>query len=1432
MKRSSTLQRLTRRILSGALSVTVMLSGLLFAVQPASAAGTAKTHYEFVATADANANFAELNPNLTVGAKAGSYSVVRSNQNATFFTQDGSLYSLRLFQLYNWVGTRGPNDKGDIVGMTNTEKVNDPDYHFGLAQYRTYCSDTLYKGVSNEVVYYKAPTVNLEMVPESFRPLDTANIGAANLSLVIASPMSAGNTMNVAFDRRLQVKVSLDGTTWLPGQAEIRSAEFLGGGKLGSTDYQLFRFETDDLLSINGVKGNTIRAIKVLPEGSSDCSRSSFYINRMQVNTYATAGDFNTLCPEEVIPTTTYSSGDELRKIVLAEALRTVKTKWSTEEDIVTVSPTGSSAVDSHFVKKTFLARGTSKSYYYLAPVYDRETDASREQFWSQFDNYSTENHSITVTLPQTGSTTITVAAPKNAKYTAEDLIIQKTYQNKDKEGNVTETLYGKHPYGMDCQTFVFNSISRVSRTSAVGAAGTLGATRTRIVQPADSSGMGNLKMLSHPLYTDWDIAHQNAAQKMYESYAAAQPGDIAVHNLSNHVCNVHTRLVRSVSVVRKSDGTINPTQSKMCFLEEAGSSQEIEDALLSTARDNNEVTFANLLNVGNANGSYVIYTLDEYKDGVVENAKVQAVAGAKQPDTTFWNGGLNLSLNSNYRIIRYQVKLVNDSGDTLFDSGLTYPINPCAVGINYASNELDARLRDLPNGAYKIVWEVHSGPFTDYTQVEPPVHADEIPFTVSDRQAVCTSNHANRTALDSAAVLESGSYYLTGDIVGQIDVPAGVTATLCLNGKTITAEADTAAINVAGTLKLCSCGEKGGMVTGTSTASLINVNATGVLHLYSGVTMTNKGVVAAGGGVYVDGGTFHMYGSWITGSTSDASDGYVGGAGVYVKTGTFNMAGGTISGNRYIGTGIVAGGGGVYVYAGTMNLRGGAIVENTASKGGGIYVSASGKLNMTGGMVAGGSAVYSLANTTAKLSGGYISSTGMAVITGAAKREVELSGDVIVSGGIDNYGIVTIKGGTINGTIKANAIQNSSTKVVTPGSVIINGGSIDGTLTEVFTEFEMGTEEASNKVAYSGEITVTGGKFSAAMSREELLSFVPEESDTMTTMYFVKDCVAPNGEPVYEVGEGLCSAAEEKFMDFQSSLDFGVILHADRNFDPYAFTEGYTASAIGQYGTSYGVSFDTTTMPGTLILWAHGIAAKEMHDAITFTVKDRANKVLFNETWSVYDVAKLWHGDEDTSDQTMLADMIAYGNEARKAFKYHCNAADKLPTLSGATVEEPAWHVSAGSGATNGQQKNVVATLTLRERIELNIYVNDKDAQISNVKFGGMRYDAANYTRDVSSGAYTRFTFNNIPVARAKGKLQFTVTMEDGTTFDMKYSIVDYACLATQDMSNNQRDLIIALQKYVDSVYKYFGVAADWVEPDFGNDEIGAVVPPVVKVN
>lgn len=1403
MKRSSTLQRLTRRILSGALSVTVMLSGLLFAAQPASAAGTAKTHYEFVATADANANFAELNPNLTVGAKAGSYSVVRSNRNATIYTEDGAFHIVRLFELLNGVGTRGPDAEGNIVYMTNTEKVNDPDYHYGLTDragggYRTYSSNDLYTKSDNPV-YYKVPTVNLELIPQSFRPLDTADIGAANLSMVLGCPLSAGS-MNIAFDRGLQVQVSLDGTTWLSQKVGIRAAEFLGGGG----NFQLFRFETDNLLDIAGVKGNTIQTIKILPDGSYDWTGANFCINQMQVNTYATAGDFDLLCPEDVIETTQYASGNELRKIVLAEALRVAETQWTTQEQIITISPNGSSAVDSSNIAKYF-----NPGEKYRAPVYDREADASREQYWSQFIDdagLTMANHSLSVTLPgDSSATTITVQAPSNAVYSGDDFVWQKEYKNvKDGNDTVQATMNGHHPHGMDCQTFVFNAISRVSRTSAVGAAGTFGATRTRAV--------GNLAMRSHPRYSDADIIQYsgNSKQKVYEAYAAAQPGDIAVHNLSNEVCNVHTRLVRSVDVVRNSDGTINPGKSKMFFLEQAGGDPakmkngEAVSSIggflnlydyISTARSNSSQTFEELAKCSSG-GSYVIYTLDEYKDGVVENAKVQAVAASKEPDTTFWNGGLHLSFNSNYRIIRYQVKLVDASGNTLFNFR-DYPIGEGLIGVNYTSNELDALLHELPNGSYKIVWEVHSGPLTDYTDTDVPVHSDEIAFDVTGRTNVCPSGHSEFTALSAAGTLGAGSYYLTGDISGKITVPSGVTATLCLNGHNMTGGADASVIEVAGNLTLCSCQETTAYVTGTGNLPAISVNG-GTLTMNRGVIVTNKGTVVNGGGVYVPSGTFTMNGGSIIGCTATA------GGGVYVENGKMNMTGGLISGN-------------------TGN--------------GGIHVRYGGKLTMTGGTVVGGNAVYSLGYVAGKdeaatnISGGFVSS----VVVGAADRKVVLSDDVIVSGYISSYGIVIMNGGTVYGEIQALSYQNDKTKVVTPASVLINGGEIRGALREVTEEYELGTAEASNKVSYTGDITVTGGRFSAVVSREELLGFVPEESETMTTMYFVKDCVAPNGEQLYEVGEGLCSAEEEKFMDFQSSLDFGVILHADRNFDPYAFAEsgsGYTASAIGQYGTSYGVSFDTTTMPGTLILWAHGIAAKEMHDAITFTVKDRNNKVLFCEAWSVYDVAKLWHGDEDTSDQTMLADMIAYGNEARKAFKYHYNAADELLTLAGATVEEPVWHVSAGSGATNGQQKNVVATLSLRERIELNIYVNDKDATISNVKFGGMYYDESNYTRDAGSGAYTRFTFDNIPVVKAKSKLQFTVTMEDGTAFDMKYSIVDYACLATQDMSNNQRELIIALQKYVDSVYKYFGVTADWVEPDFGNDEIGAVVPPVVKVN
>ena len=77
-------------------------------------------------------------------------------------------------------------------------------------------------------------------------------------------------------------------------------------------------------------------------------------------------------------------------------------------------------------------------------------------------------------------------------------------------------------------------------------------------------------------------------------------------------------------------------------------------------------------------------------------------------------------------------------------------------------------------------------------------------------------------------------------------------------------------------------------------------------------------------------------------------------------------------------------------------------------------------------------------------------------------------------------------------------------------------------------------------------------------------------------------------------------------------------------------------------------------------------------------------------------------------------------------------------------------------------------------------------------------------YVVEEIDGKFTRISFHNIPVKNAKKALKLTVALSDGSTaFDVVYSIADYV-LQTKD--GDQGDLMMALQKYVDSVSAYLG--------------------------
>ena len=99
---------------------------------------------------------------------------------------------------------------------------------------------------------------------------------------------------------------------------------------------------------------------------------------------------------------------------------------------------------------------------------------------------------------------------------------------------------------------------------------------------------------------------------------------------------------------------------------------------------------------------------------------------------------------------------------------------------------------------------------------------------------------------------------------------------------------------------------------------------------------------------------------------------------------------------------------------------------------------------------------------------------------------------------------------------------------------------------------------------------------------------------------------------------------------------------------------------------------------------------------------------------------------------------------------------------------------------------------LTMKEQIELNIYV--RDAKAASTK------GSTSCVVTESGEEITLIKIDDIAVSQAKEPISFTVTMSDGSTFDVVYSIKDYVINALAASENDQSDLMIALQKYVDS--------------------------------
>lgn len=329
-------------------------------------------------------------------------------------------------------------------------------------------------------------------------------------------------------------------------------------------------------------------------------------------------------------------------------------------------------------------------------------------------------------------------------------------------------------------------------------------------------------------------------------------------------------------------------------------------------------------------------------------------------------------------------------------------------------ADELQAQLMAIDEALAELSEEQAAG--LDMTRYEKICAALNAPALVAEQDSGHTeADHANMIPWEETDSLPNtaGSYYLTKDVTLTAEWEPKSGIVLCLNGKSITLNAEGDVINMSanGTIfTLYDC-HKSGTITHGKDSNDTTYNGCGVVvggtfNMYGGkITGNVRTGYENGGGVFVSYGIFNMYDGEITNNSCGLS-----GGGVYVERGTFNMSGGEISSN-------ISGesGGGIELSSSIFTMTGGSIRQNKAKNnnyGGGIDVSYGSTFTMNGGTITGnmsdagggvyvGTAVVNYGNNTFHMNGGAITDNT------AANTGSETGGGVYVA--LD--GIFTVSG-------------------------------------------------------------------------------------------------------------------------------------------------------------------------------------------------------------------------------------------------------------------------------------------------------------------------------------------------------------------------------------------------------------------------------------
>ena len=313
--------------------------------------------------------------------------------------------------------------------------------------------------------------------------------------------------------------------------------------------------------------------------------------------------------------------------------------------------------------------------------------------------------------------------------------------------------------------------------------------------------------------------------------------------------------------------------------------------------------------------------------------------------------------------------------------------------------------------------------------------------YDTATKELVCGENRRKNYNDTFGYKIKSGKYYLSSNITldALIYIDRGVDVTICLNGHSITVDADGSAIAIAGTgkLTLCDCQGGGTITHGTDPDSGkkyigcgVLVNGGGTLTMYGGCITGNRLEITesqkekSGAGVSVSsGGSFAMYGGKVTGNTVSSGN---TGAGIYTSSGATIGGSAVVSGNEAPN----GQGAGIYCSNGDLRIQGNAkISENKASggKGGGVYMETSYKLTI------GGNA--KITNNTAADGGGvYVNGWQSTLVlrdSAAITKNTAIATGTSAMGGISmDYGTLKVSGSVqVTGNVRKASEDSKDSK-------------------------------------------------------------------------------------------------------------------------------------------------------------------------------------------------------------------------------------------------------------------------------------------------------------------------------------------------------------------------------------------------------------------